>query len=462
MYQLLSTSPFCLPTDPGPQAVYYGARVPILDSSGNPELDADASGNPKYVPVPALDRATQASIDANILRERNYWLSYKIIKRACYNVLDETIDDAFKFSPDPNLMGWNPSMEIIDIMEQMTTTYGRPTPTALLQNDTLFRSPYSPIDASEVLFRRIEDCQEIMTLGDDPYTPMQLLNNAIRLLLGCGLYQLDFEEWDRKTAADKIWINLKPFIQEAYQCRLNATSNTSGQHGYVQNAFAVLEESDDDKDADVAMVITQMAALTMQSQLTAASTAATSSSVTAAIHQLNSNQQAMMQQMATYANANTARNLSAAHNPPAYAFQHYCNWNLSARWERTGRQKARTWTRRTRPCHQSRWMPSSTHPIRRLIGAPRRNGCKHHASFCPGSTGSWHGRTKHGPYVLQHRQKIRQHERVFLVRFRCGERTHIPYMSPSVEACESSGGIRSKQCPALHRCGVRCLHQGET
>jgi hypothetical protein len=318
MYQMLSTSPFRLPNNPGPQAVYYGARIPILDSYGNPEFDA--SGNPKYVPVPALDRATQASIDANFLRERNYWLSYKNIKRACYNVLDETIDDAFKFSPDPNLTGWNPSMEIIDIMEQMTTTYGRPTPTALLQNDTLFRSPYSPIDAPEVLFRRIEDCQEIMTLGDDPYTPMQLLNNAIRLLLGCGLYQRDFEEWDRKIAADKIWINLKPFIQEAFQRRLNATSNTSGQHGYVQNAFAVLEESDDDEDADVATVITQMAALTTQSQLTAASTAATTSSVTAAINQLNSNQQTMMQQMATYANANTARNLPAAHNPPLTHF----------------------------------------------------------------------------------------------------------------------------------------------
>jgi hypothetical protein len=149
---------------------------------------------------------------------------------------------------------------------------------------------------------------------------MQLLNNAIRLLLGCGLYQRDFEEWDRKIAADKIWINLKPFIQEAYQRRLNATRNTSGQHGYVQNAFAVLEESDDDEDDNVATVIAQMAALTTQSQLTTASTAATTSSVTAAIHQLNSNQQVMMQQMATYANANTARNQPAAHIPPLTHF----------------------------------------------------------------------------------------------------------------------------------------------
>ena len=46
---------------------------------------------------------------------------------------------------------------------------------------------------------------------------MQLLNNAIRLLLGSGLYQCDFEEWDRKNATNKVWTNLKPFIQEAYQ-----------------------------------------------------------------------------------------------------------------------------------------------------------------------------------------------------------------------------------------------------
>ena len=180
-------------------------------------------------------------------------------------------------------------MESIKIMDQLITTYGCLTPTTLLQTDTLFRSAYSPIDAPEVLFRRIEDCQEIQTLGDDPYTAMQLLNNTIRLLLGCGLYQQDFKEWDHKNVTDKVWTKLKPFIQEAYQQQLNATGNTSGQHGYVQNAFAVLNKSDDNEDADVATVITQMAALTTQSQATAASTAATSSSVAAAITQLNNN-----------------------------------------------------------------------------------------------------------------------------------------------------------------------------
>jgi len=57
-------------------------------AQGDPALDEN--GNPRYVAIPALDCATQASIDANFVRERIYWLSYKNIKRACYNVLDKS------------------------------------------------------------------------------------------------------------------------------------------------------------------------------------------------------------------------------------------------------------------------------------------------------------------------------------------------------------------------------------
>ncbi len=82
--------------------------------------------------------------------------------------------------------------------------YGRPTPAALLQNDTLFWSVYSPQDAPKVLFRCIEDCQEVQVLGEDPYMAQQLLNNAVRLLLQCGLYLQDFEDWNCKPNTDKI------------------------------------------------------------------------------------------------------------------------------------------------------------------------------------------------------------------------------------------------------------------
>ncbi len=175
--------------------------------------------------------------------------------------------------------------------------YRRPTPAALLQNDTLFWSVYSPQDAPEVLFHCIEDCQEVQILGEDPYTAQQLLNNAVRLLLQCGLYSRDFEDWDRKTASNKIWTNLKTFVQECYTRCLNTANITAGLQGYVQNAFAALGKESNNYN-DVQMVITQMAVLPTQSQLTATTTAETQASVAAAIKQLATNQQVMQQQFA--------------------------------------------------------------------------------------------------------------------------------------------------------------------
>ena len=158
-------------------------------------------------------------------------------------------------------------MEIMEILSQITTTYGCPTPNALLQKDMLFCSAYSPADTPETLFRGIENCQEVQHLGKDKYTPKQLLNNAIQLLLQCRLYTHDFKDWDRKPKADQVWTELKTFIKEAYTGRLNVTNITARQQGYVQNAYTVLaKESTEDEDDDVQTVITQMAALTTQSK----------------------------------------------------------------------------------------------------------------------------------------------------------------------------------------------------
>ncbi len=213
------------------------------------------------------------------------------IRQAVYNLLDDNIDDTFKVSNNPALVGWNPAMEVRDIFDQITSTYGWPTPAVLLQNNMLLRSVYSPQDAPDKLFCCIKDCQEVQIFGEDLSTVQQLLNNAVRLFLQCGLYTRDFEDWDRKIAADKIWTNFKAFVQECYTRRLNATSITAGSQGYVQNAFAAHGEESDEDDDNVQTVITQMAALTTQIQLTANTTAETHASVTAAINQLAANQQ---------------------------------------------------------------------------------------------------------------------------------------------------------------------------
>jgi len=312
MYGLLTTTPLRLPSDPGPMAIYYPPPVEIVDAQGDLVLDQDPPGIP---------RAAQASIDAQFKCTKNYYDSYLNIRRAVFNIHDDNIDNAYKVSNDPALVGWNQSMEPREMFDQITATYGKLTPAALLQNDTLFRSVYSPNNAPEVLFRRIEDCQEVQILGEDPYTAQQLLNKAVRLLLQCGLYTRDFEDWDRKPSSDRIWTNLKMCVQECYTRRLNASSITSGAHGYVQNTFAVLQEESEEEDDDVQTVITQMAALTTQSQLTANTTSENSASVAAAINQLNANQQAMQQQFAAFTTQhNTTYHPAPTVQPPITQF----------------------------------------------------------------------------------------------------------------------------------------------
>ena len=143
-----------------------------------------------------------------------------------------------------------------------------------------------------------------------------MLNNAVRLLLQTGLYTSDFEDWDCKIAANKLSTNLKTFIQESYTRRLNVTSITTGVQGYVQNTYAALADELEDEDDDIQTVITQMAALTTQSQLMASTVAETNASVTMAIHQLAANQHAMQQQFPAFASTRNTMYQPATPAPP--------------------------------------------------------------------------------------------------------------------------------------------------
>jgi hypothetical protein len=140
----------------------------------------------------------------------------------------------------------------------------------------------------------------------------------VHLLLQCGLYSRDFEDWDHKTASDKILTNLRTFVQECYTRRLNATNITAGLQGYVQNAFAALGKESNEDDDDVQTVITQMAALTTQSQLTATTMAETQASVAAAINQLAANQQVMQQHLQHSQPSKTPCTKQGHQHPPSH------------------------------------------------------------------------------------------------------------------------------------------------
>jgi hypothetical protein len=238
-------------------------------------------------------------------------------QRATYTTQCTTcshINNAFKVAPPttPPTIGWNALMSLNNIFNQMMNTYGCPTPNAMRQNMMTFLSPYNLQDLPEILFKHCANCQEVAIIANVKYTNKQLLMNIINLLTRCGLYQRNLEDWDRRSNTDKTWINLCPFIQEAYQRRLALGTMTAGQGGYTScNHFAPFQAnnatddnvSDDDTAETIAITInSHMANLLAQ---TVASLEANATQINASLQQLTINnaqlhqqQQSLMQQMA--------------------------------------------------------------------------------------------------------------------------------------------------------------------
>ena len=151
-------------------------------------------------------------------------------------------------------------------------------------------------------------------MGDNPYTDKQLILTAVRHLLTTGLYIWAFEDWDQlRSAVDQSWIELRRIIQDVFEWRLNATAPTAGHQGYgpalpymLNNAFGAFKPTADTNNNDsVDTIATQIAVVTMQSQITA-TTAANSSqrheqAVQALAHQqnlLHTNQHQILEQLA--------------------------------------------------------------------------------------------------------------------------------------------------------------------
>jgi hypothetical protein len=302
------------------------------------------TGVPKFPPIYAADGTTVVPymreqtlrITATFTHQKKYYNTACNIYRAVYNMLDAHVDKAFKVAPPttPPPIGWNTSMLLNDIFNQMMKTYGRPTPNTMRQNMMTFLPPYNPQDPPEILIKCCADCQEVAIVANIKYSNEQLLMNVIDLLTRCGLYQRHLEDWDRKPNANKTWLNLRPFIQEAYQRHLALGTMTAGQGGYTScNRFAPFQANNTTDNDVLDNNTAETIAITINSHManilaqTAASLEANTTQINASLQQLANNnaqlyqqQQSLMQQMALLTtNAATTQN-NAYVPPPAQIY----------------------------------------------------------------------------------------------------------------------------------------------
>ncbi len=96
----------------------------------------------------------------------------------------------------PTGQGWHAGMRVLDILNQLSNIYSKPTLAALEAKNNIFQGLYLAADAPEALFCWIKDCVKVALLGKNPYPNKQLVLTTICLFFGTGLYVRAFEEWD--------------------------------------------------------------------------------------------------------------------------------------------------------------------------------------------------------------------------------------------------------------------------
>ena len=131
VYALLKPTPFQAPQYPGNVVIYPPFALPE-----------------QIKPAKAM-----------FARAQNKYKSYKNINCACFRMLDENVADQFKVSNIPTLTGWNTSMSIREMPDQLKGSYGKPKRMMLFANDTLFRSVLNPNKAPETLFTELNNAR---------------------------------------------------------------------------------------------------------------------------------------------------------------------------------------------------------------------------------------------------------------------------------------------------------------
>lgn len=224
LYNLVDSTPWVMPTDPGPIAVY---------------ITTDTAADMKMK-------------NATFVREKNMYKSGDNIARAVIRLLKTGIEEKYQMSDTAGVVGWHNAMTVSQILTQLEFNYGRPDPSAIQANETRWNAPHNPNDSPETLFHKMEQCQEVALLADNEYTEKQMIAKTVEHLKRSGIFPTkEYEDWGAITT--KTYIALKKHFYKAYTRRLDAIQNgiTTGQQGYTNpNQYGALNATTEGSDSE--------------------------------------------------------------------------------------------------------------------------------------------------------------------------------------------------------------------
>ena len=121
------------------------------------------------------------------------------------------------------------------------STYGEITPALLAANLTEMQAPWHPEQSPiSTLYPRLNKAQDFADTGGEPIADNQWVRTGTEILSKTGLFSLDIRDWQAKNKADKTKTNFVSHFTRAEKAYHE--NNTSGQHGYAQQANAAIQD----------------------------------------------------------------------------------------------------------------------------------------------------------------------------------------------------------------------------
>ena len=193
-----------------------------------------------------LNAAETRDAEAQYETNKAAYISQLNVTQAVINALNTAVPKQFKRGTNAAglILGANPYRNNQDpraILLSLRTLYGKPSPAEKQANSSAFREQWNPADPIETYFDRLEECYVTALIASPPFTMPQMCDMAITSLQLTGLYSDALTEYERLPAAQQTWDDLKTHFTSAYNTKLIAGTQTTGQHGYAATTLETEE-----------------------------------------------------------------------------------------------------------------------------------------------------------------------------------------------------------------------------
>jgi hypothetical protein len=200
------------------------------DAAGLP-IKFEAPTFPGDQPVIAGTTKEDREAEVRVFNYKTYaWCMFDNMHQALRSTVLDAIEDTYLSPLKSQVTGYR-NVSVVAILAYLMKEYGEIGLNEVHENEQRINQPWDGAEPFKNVITRIEDCIDYAAAAAAPYSTVQILGRAKRVVAETGLYHEDLEKWDENLFLAKDWNTFKAYILAA-QRKQQKRSATSKQSGY--------------------------------------------------------------------------------------------------------------------------------------------------------------------------------------------------------------------------------------